>query len=111
MASTSGKRWQLLADAIRVARQLFRLKEGGYGTWVPERPRRSTKGKCVCCGSTENIESDHVIPKAGGGHQDSPRNRQPLCRTCNRSKGTSDRCRVHNRYLGPPGGDKGRERR
>ena len=38
--------------------------------------------KCLCCGSKENIQRDHIIPasKNGTNYID---NMQPLCRTCN----------------------------
>ena len=42
-------------------------------------------GKCVQCGSNENIEFDHIIPHSKGG-ADTYRNLQILCAPCNRSK-------------------------
>jgi 5-methylcytosine-specific restriction endonuclease McrA len=42
--------------------------------------------KCLACGATDRLEADHVIPVAKGGDND-PLNFQPLCRTCNASKG------------------------
>lgn len=42
---------------------------------------------CLCCGKSENVTLDHVVPVAKGGG-DSVNNLQPLCFTCNRSKGT-----------------------
>lgn len=44
--------------------------------------------KCLACGSTDRLEADHVIPVAKGGDND-PLNFQPLCRTCNASKGAA----------------------
>lgn len=43
--------------------------------------------KCLACGSTENLEADHIVPiaKKGTGYIT---NIQPLCRTCNRKKHT-----------------------
>jgi hypothetical protein len=42
-------------------------------------------GKCVNCGSRENLEFDHIIPVALGG-ANTARNIQLLCQSCNRSK-------------------------
>lgn len=40
---------------------------------------------CAACGSTEDLEIDHIIPLSRGGWEDEE-NMQVLCRTCNRSK-------------------------
>ena len=44
------------------------------------------KGRCVKCGSRENLEIDHVVPLARGG-SNRLENLQLLCRSCNRRKG------------------------
>ena len=44
------------------------------------------KGRCVKCGSRENLEIDHVVPLARGG-SNRLENLQLLCRDCNRRKG------------------------
>lgn len=56
-------------------------------------------GKCQCCGSTFNLEYDHVTPFSCGGSSE-PSNIQLLCRECNRSKSNSCTCKVHNRIVG-----------
>lgn len=45
-------------------------------------------GKCVECGSMENLEFDHVIPLSKGGSS-TAENLRILCRACNRKRGAS----------------------
>lgn len=49
--------------------------------------RRLYASPCVYCGSTENIQADHVIPVARGG-VNSIGNLVPCCYKCNPSKGS-----------------------
>ena len=43
------------------------------------------ENKCLCCGISENIEMDHVIPLSKRGMH-TVDNVQPLCRSCNARK-------------------------
>jgi 5-methylcytosine-specific restriction endonuclease McrA len=45
------------------------------------------KSECRKCGSLTNIQIDHIIPLSRGGRH-SVGNLQPLCRSCNASKGS-----------------------
>jgi len=47
---------------------------------------RRDEGRCVNCGSNENLEFDHVIPVSMGGAH-TVRNLQLLCVSCNAAKG------------------------
>jgi hypothetical protein len=59
---------------------------------IPEAVRhevwRRDQGRCVKCGSQENLEFDHIIPHSKGG-ADTARNVQLLCERCNRIKSDS----------------------
>jgi Holliday junction DNA helicase RuvB len=46
---------------------------------------RRDNGKCVKCGSRQNLEFDHIIPVSNGGSH-SARNIELLCENCNRFK-------------------------
>ena len=54
---------------------------------------------CQCCGASQNLEYDHIIPYSCGGSS-SVNNIQLLCQTCNRSKSNSCYCKVHNKQVG-----------
>jgi hypothetical protein len=56
-------------------------------------------GRCQCCGSSDNLEYDHIIPFSCGG-QSTVSNIQLLCQKCNRSKSNSCYCKVHNKKVG-----------
>ncbi|MBK6688349.1 MAG: HNH endonuclease [Deltaproteobacteria bacterium] len=56
---------------------------------IPEAVRtevwRRDAGRCVTCGSNQNLEFDHIIPVSKGGAT-SARNLQLLCKPCNLTK-------------------------
>jgi len=54
-------------------------------TKVQDQVWRRDEGRCVQCGSNENLEFDHIIPFSRGG-SNTKRNVQLLCETCNRKK-------------------------
>lgn len=56
-------------------------------------------GVCQCCGSSESIEYDHIIPFSCGGSS-AVSNIQLLCMKCNRSKSNSCVCKIHNKEVG-----------
>lgn len=51
-----------------------------------ERVFARDKHACTACGERNNLDVDHVIPAAYGGHTALP-NLQTLCRSCNLIKG------------------------
>ena len=56
---------------------------GTMREWIKE---RSSRDMCTYCGSTEDIQTEHIIPRSLGG-PDIPDNFVDSCATCNRKKG------------------------
>ena len=56
-------------------------------------------GTCNCCGSSSNLEYDHITPFSCGGSSEAS-NIQLLCMSCNRSKSNSCTCKIHQRTVG-----------
>ena len=56
-------------------------------------------GKCKCCGSTQQLEYDHIVPYSCGGSNDR-NNIQLLCQKCNRSKSNDCYCHIHGKKVG-----------
>jgi len=69
-----------------------RMPDGSLREPIPKNVRLTVwerdHGKCRSCGSTEELQCDHIIPVSMGG-ADSVENLQILCGTCNRKKGAS----------------------
>jgi hypothetical protein len=63
---------------------------------IPEDVKKAVSvrdgGKCRVCGSTYDLQYDHIIPHSLGGSSDDVDNIQLLCGRCNRHKS--------NRYVG-----------
>ena len=49
------------------------------------------KKACIRCGSTKNLEEDHIIPKSKGG-SDEESNKRILCQGCHDYRHTRDSC-------------------
>lgn len=74
----SGLRAKIDAGRQRVRRAAI-PEDVRHAVW------RRDQGRCVQCGSQENLEFDHVIPFSRGGAT-TERNLQLLCERCNREK-------------------------
>jgi hypothetical protein len=55
-------------------------------TWVKLAVWKRDGGKCIRCGTTENLHFDHIIPFSRGGSSSTPENIQLLCGTHNIQK-------------------------
>lgn len=66
----------------RTRYEIERGKKEMFTNWQ----KREWKGsECAMCGSTENLELDHIVPRFAGGKA-KRNNAQTLCRDCNRKK-------------------------
>jgi 5-methylcytosine-specific restriction endonuclease McrA len=68
-------------------RRRSRVRNNGEWVILDREYRRLYRSACVACGSRENITADHVIPIILGGSH-SIGNLQPMCMSCNTSKGS-----------------------
>jgi hypothetical protein len=82
---------------------VFSISGFSQSRYIPEATKKFVYtrdgGSCRCCGSTVNIEYDHITPFSCGGSSEVS-NIQLLCQKCNRSKSNSCTCKVHNRRVG-----------
>jgi 5-methylcytosine-specific restriction endonuclease McrA len=57
---------------------------------IPTQVRREAfardNGRCAICGSTVDLQYDHIVPYAKGGSSLTEENVQLLCRSCNAKK-------------------------
>jgi hypothetical protein len=56
-------------------------------TWVKQFVYKRDKGRCVLCGSTQQIHFDHDLPYSRGGNSATPANVRLLCARHNLQKG------------------------
>ena len=65
-----------------------RAQKKGNGTFTISKKfmRNLYNSPCLFCGASDEIEADHLIPIVKGGRH-SEGNLQPLCKSCNSSKG------------------------
>lgn len=75
-----------LRQKIKEAKRRDKISEKSFNI-LPKEIKRIYSSSCVFCGSKENIAADHIIPISKGGRT-SIGNLQPLCKTCNSSKGS-----------------------
>ena len=80
---------EIVTEALKLLPALEQTRESNGRQGIPSEVRREVwrrdSGKCVKCGSRENLEYDHIIPIAKGG-SNTTRNIELLCEVCNRAK-------------------------
>ena len=91
IVKTSSK--NITAEIVSEALKMLTPDQQVHGRLgIPSEVRREVwrrdGGKCVKCGSRQNLEYDHIIAVSQGG-SNTARNIELLCEVCNRAKGAS----------------------
>lgn len=73
-------------DALPFTGRIYK-RRGRPGISPAVKAQVLAEGACRVCGSADDLEVDHIIAWSNGGTHDLA-NLQPLCRPCNRDKGT-----------------------
>jgi len=74
-----------IVNAVAARRRAKKRNAPDDGTWTAELEKLIRNQPCTVCGTTKNIELDHIQAlDLGGSH--SALNCMPLCRSCNSSK-------------------------
>lgn len=78
------EKYRIYASARRT-----KIRDNGGSLTVHEWEtlRQRYDNKCLCCGKKKSLTIDHIIPVSCGGTSDIS-NIQPLCQSCNSTKGT-----------------------
>ncbi|MEO8151329.1 MAG: HNH endonuclease signature motif containing protein [Bacteroidia bacterium] len=76
------------ADAVAFQQNILqnRLKQRHIKKSIRLFVLKRDSNKCLCCGSIEELEIDHIVPIRVGGISDST-NLQTLCKKCHKIKG------------------------
>jgi hypothetical protein len=84
--STLPATWERDAARAKEARESSTRRRVNLTNAVMSAVWSRDQGKCVACGSKEDLEFDHVIPFSKGGSSEAA-NLRLLCLKCNRSRG------------------------
>lgn len=74
-------------NPIKNRMKAHRRRSAKSFTILPKEIKHLYASPCAACGSRNSIEADHIVPIARGGRT-SIGNLQPLCKSCNCSKGS-----------------------
>lgn len=77
-------KWHTPITSLKNAKERLRMYANLYNRDIRKQSINSGS-KCNICGSTEDLEVDHIIPISKGG-RNTKSNVQVLCSTCNLNK-------------------------